>query len=422
MENTELTVKEAINKYLEEANIKPVTLDMNRGSSNSESFKKINNIKIKDLDQATLRAWVDTLVERGFSAHTIKNYFGIVKKAVKFSCDLLIDCKLPTREPTRIHNTTLTENLLTQILLCCDEVTMKGVLLSYYANANNHEVCSLTYKDVFYDTNAICLYSNVKLENGTWNYYENGPQDQTIRFALIPQNVMEFIGRGEPNQKVVPLDYKYLGTKFGTACRKNNIDYYFKKLKTAALYKRINVNPLGIIENQHLFAFGENKDLNVIDCINKFIEKGGRNDYKASYTIEIAYKVLSDKTLGELSKEVLEKWTEDLCKNYAHATIIKYFYLLDDALLDVSNGKFHMQKWHLDITSKKVKKIKIKNKEVLFDKEAVRRLFDYALPELKKALLLSGYGGFGLSELTQIKVKDIDRERLCVSYGKKVPL
>lgn len=418
MENTELTVAEGIEKYLEEANIRPVTIEMLKGCAKNKSFEFINNIKIKNLDQETIRAWVDTLIERGFSNYTVANYFGLLRRAVKFSCNLVINCKLPKRERNKVHTDVLTENLFTQILLCCDEITMKGVLLSYYANANNHEVCDLTYKDVFYDNNAICLYSTVKLENGTWNYYENGPQDQNIRFALIPKNVMEFIGRGNPNQKVIGYDYRYLSVKYGQILRQNKIDFPFRNLKTAALYKKIDVNPIGIIENQHLFAFSENKDLNVIDCITDYINKGGRNNGK-NYNVEVAYRELIDKTLGELSNEVLERWAKALCELYEQTGVNRYFNLLSDALLDASNGKYYLSKCHLNLKSTKIKTIRIDKKECSFDKEAVRRLFDFAVPELKKALLLSGYGGFTITEIVQIKVKDIDRKKSLVSFGNR---
>ena len=418
MENTELTVAEGIEKYLEEANIRPVTIEMLKGCAKNKSFEFINNIKIKNLDQETIRAWVDTLIERGFSNYTVANYFGLLRRAVKFSCNLVINCKLPKRERNKVHTDVLTENLFTQILLCCDEITMKGVLLSYYANANNHEVCDLTYKDVFYDNNAICLYSTVKLENGTWNYYENGPQDQNIRFALIPKNVMEFIGRGKPDQKVIGYDYRYLSVKYGQILRQNKTDFPFRNLKTAALYKKIDVNPIGIIENQHLFAFSENKDLNVIDCITDYINKGGRNNGK-NYNVEVAYRELIDKTLGELSNEVLERWAKALCELYEQTGVNRYFNLLSDALLDASNGKYYLSKCHLNLKSTKIKTIRIDKKECSFDKEAVRRLFDFAVPELKKALLLSGYGGFTITEIVQIKVKDIDRKKSLVSFGNR---
>lgn len=418
MKNMELTVAEGIEKYLEESNVRPVTMEMLKGCAKNKSFEFINNIKIKNLDQETIRAWVDTLIERGFSEHTIANYFGLLRRAVKFSCNLVINCKLPKRERNSVHADVLTENLFTQILLCCDDITMKSVLLSYYANANNHEVCNLTYKDVFYDNNAICLYSTVKLENGTWKYYENGPQDQNIRFALIPKNVMEFIGRGKPDQKVIGYDYKYLSHKYGQALIQNKINFPFRNLKTAALYKKIYVNPIGIVENQHLFAFSENKDLNVIDCITDYINKGGR-DSERNYNIKLAYREIIDKSLGELSKEVLERWAKDLCEIYEQYGINRYFNLLNDVLLDASNGKYHLSKWHLNFKSTKIKTIKVDKKEVPFDKEAVRRLFDFAIPELKKALLLSGYGGFLLTEIVQIKVKDIDREKRLVSFGNR---
>ena len=46
MENMELTVAEGIVKYLEESNIRPVTMEMLKGCAKNKSFELINNIKI----------------------------------------------------------------------------------------------------------------------------------------------------------------------------------------------------------------------------------------------------------------------------------------------------------------------------------------------------------------------------------------
>ena len=80
---------------------------------------------------------------------------------------------------------------------------------------------------------------------------------------------------------------------------------------------------------------------------------------------------------------------------------------------------FHLDKYRLELKSQKEKTVKVRKRIVDFDKTKVRNMFDGAYPDLKKAFLLSGYGRCQLSEIAQIKVKDIDKQACTVSFKKK---
>ena len=420
MKNMELTIREVFDIYFKKKNIRPATLASEKNVIISKFMEPILDMKVNDITQEYLRAWVDSLIEENLKANTICNYFGVLKRAVQFTFDVEIKCKMPARIKNNDKRDELTEDRFTKILLRCDDTLMKAVLLSYYANMNNHEVANLKYRDVYYDNNAICLHSVIKCENGVWHHYEDGAQDQNMRFALISKQVMEYVGRGEPDQKVVNHASQYIGNKFTIVCNYLGINLSFKNLKTKSLYKKININPIGIIENQHLFCFEENKDHYVVDCINEFISEGGRKDKNIKWSLY--FESLKGVKLCELTKDILISWGDELCKNYFDNTIHRAYSLLKDVLFKYSGGMFHLDKYRLELKSQKEKTVKVNNRIVNFDKTKVRNMFDGAYPDLKKAFLLSGYGGFQLSEIVQINVKDIDKQACTVSFNKKTAI
>lgn len=415
MENMELTIREIFDIYFKEKNIRPATLEVEKNIIDSKFVTPILDLTVNDITQEKLRAWVDSLIEENLSPHTINNYFGTLKRAIQFTCAVEIKCKIPPRPATKRKKNELTEDKFTKILLRCDATLMKAVLLSYYASMNNHEVANLKYRDVYYDNNAICLHSVVKFEDGVWHHYEDGKKDQNLRFALIPKQVMEYVGRGEPDQKVVNLSSGYIGNKFSGCCHCLGIGLDFKDLKTKSLYKKININPIGIIENQHLFCFEENKDRYVVDCINEFISEDGR--IEKNIKLSPCFESLEGVKLCELTKDVLISWSDELCKNYFDCTIHRAYSLLKGVLFKYSGGLFHLDKYMLELKSQREQTVKGRERIVDFDKTKVRDMFDRACPDLKKAFLLSGYGGFLLSETVQIKVKDIDKQAYTVSFN-----
>lgn len=416
MKNMELTIREVFDIYFKEKNIRPASMKVEKNVINSKFVAPILDLTVNDITQEYLRAWVDSLIEENLSPHTINGYFGLLKRAIQFVCDVKIKCKRPSRPKTNCKRDELTEDKFTKILLRCDATLMKAILLSYYANMNNHEVTNLKYRDVYYDNNAICLHSVVKCESGVWHHYEDGTKDQSLRFALIPKQVMEYIGRGEPEQRVVNISSAYVGNKFSKICYYLGIGLNFRDLKIKSLYKKLNINPIGIIENQHLFCFEENKDRYVVDCINEFISEGGRNEKDIKWSS--CFESLKGIKLCELTKDVLISWGDELCKNYFDNMINRAYLLLRDVLFKYSGGMFHLDKYRLKLKSQREKTVKVKKRTVDFDKTKVRNMFDGACPDLKKAFLLSGYGGYLLSEIVQIKVKDIDKQAYTVSFDK----
>lgn len=417
MENMELTIREVFDIYFKEKNIRPAAMALEKKVTTSKFVAPILDLTVNDITQEYLRDWVDSLIEENLSPHTINGYFGLLKRAIQFVCDVKIKCKRPSRPATNCKRDELTEDKFIKILLYCDATLMKAVLLSYYANMNNNEVANLKYRDVYYDNNAICLHSAIKCENGVWHHYEDGPKDQNLRFALIPKKVMEYIGRGEPDQKVVNLGSAYIGNKFSKNCNYLGIRLNFMNLKTKSLYKKLNINLMGIIENQHLFCFEENKDRYVVDCINEFISEGGRKNKNIKWSS--CFESLKGVKLCELTKDVLKRWGDELGKNYFDNMTHRAYLLLRDVLLKYSGGMFHLDKYRLEPKSQKEKPVKVRKRIVDFDKTKVRNMFDGGYADLKKAFLLSGYGGFQLSEIAQIKVKDIDKQACTVSFNKK---
>jgi len=409
-----MTVKEVFEKDIASGRRSPLTAKQVEDASKSSAFDLIIDLRLEELTADVLRTWIDDLIDKEYSPHTINNYFLILNKIQFNETGKKLKVKRPPRPSKKdIQKKTITEDELTRALLYADVETMKAILLCYYANMNNHEIEILQYKDIYYDNNAICLHSKIENINGIWHHTEDTIYDQNMRFALIPKEVMQVIGHGAPNDRVFSCDHAHIASKCNKTLEKAGINIKFKSLKLAALYKKVNINPLGIIDNQAAFCFADN-DMEVIDCATEF----AKNERKGLYNIENAFLNLEGVKLKDLNRKVLQNWIDKISLAYEDYGLRRAYNLLRDTLLYISNGMFHLEKFNFVLKSKKEGYVYLRRKHDI-DLDKVRMIMDKADIELKKAMLLCGYGDFTLTELVNIKIKDIDKEQNVITYNGK---
>ena len=357
---------------------------------------------------------MDGLVER-FAPNTINGIWCALNRATQMCCNVKLRCKRPHQKRS-LEKLNLDPDDFTKMLLYSDRKLFLAILLSYYANMNIHEIETLKYKDVYYENNAICLYSKIECVNRMWIHSENGDQDRFMRFALIPKELMELIGQGKPEDTVLNIDGRWISRRFSMMCKKIGKNYHFMNMKTYGLYKKIYVNPIGLIENQAVFSFGEN-DKTVYECLNDFISKA---DYITGKVYIDKFDDIKDLKLKDLRKDLLENFFDGLSQKYSFWTIDKIYHFLKGALLFESKGLFHLDKYDIKLysTIKRMKKSAIP-KVASFDLKEVRHLMDCADSELKKCMLLSGYGNFTLKQILQIRYKNVDAESRTITLGKR---
>ena len=122
--------------------------------------------------------------------------------------------------------------------------------------------------------------------------------------------------------------------------------------------------------------------------------------------------------LKDLNRKVLQNWIDNISLDYDDSGLRKYYCLLKDALFNISNGMFYLEKFNFVLKSKKEGSVSHRRKHDI-DLDKVRVIMDKADIELKKAMLLCGYGDFTLTELVNIKIKDIDKEHNVITYKGK---
>lgn len=410
-----MTVKECLEKYMEEGNHAPRTKQNIQDKIHARYYDPIIDLEVENLSNDVLKEWVDGLAER-FAPNTITGIWCVLNRATQMCCNVKLKCKRPAQKKGE-EKLNLDPDDFTKMLLYSEKELFLAILLSYYANMNDHELETLKYKDVYYDNNAICLYSKIECINRVWVHSENGDQDRFMRFALIPKELMELIGQGKPEDAVLYKDGRWISRTFGIMCKKYlGKNYHFMNIKTYGLYKKIYVNPIGIIENQAVFSFDKN-DKTVYECLNDFISETGRKSGRDFINV---FDDIKDVMLKDLKKELIESLFDGLSQKYSIWTLKKAYYLLEKALLFESKGLFHLDKWDIKLYSaiKRMKK-SVVPKIVPFDLREGRHLMDSADSELKKCMLLCGYGNFTLNQIIQLKFKNVDVENRTITFGKR---
>lgn len=409
-----MTVKECLQKYMEEGNHAPQTKQNIQDKINAGYYNPIKDLEVENLSNDVLKEWVDGLVDR-FAPNTLNGIWFVLNRATQMCCNIKFKCKRPSsnKSPEKLK---LDPDDFTKMLLYSDRKLFLAILLSYYANMNIHEIETLKYKDVYYENNAICLYSKIECINKTWVHSENGDQDRFMRFALIPKELMELIGQGKPEDTVFGKDGRWISSHFTKMCKKIGKNYHFLNMKTYSLYKRINVNPIGLIENQVVFSFNEN-DKTVYECLDNFTKE---TDRKTGEECIGMFDTIKDVKLKDLRKDLVDSFFDGLSQKCSFRAIKKAYHFLESALLYESKGLFHLDKYDIKIysTFKRAEK-SAAPKIVSFDLTEVRRLMDSADSELKKCMLLSGYGNFTFKQIMQIKYKNVDAANKTITLGKR---
>lgn len=410
-----MTVKECLEKYMEEGNHAPRTKQNIQDKIKARYYDPIIDLEVENLSNDILKEWVDGLAER-FAPNTITGIWCVFHRAAQMYCNINFKCKRPPLKKSE-EKLNLDPDDFTKMLLYSNKTVFLAILLSYYANMNDHELETLKYKDVYYDNNAICLYSKIECINRVWVHSENGDQDRFMRFALVPEELMELIGQGKPEDTVLYKDGRWISTKFGIMCKKYlGKNYHFMNMKTYGLYKRIYVNPIGIIENQAVFSFDKN-DKTVYECLNDYISETGRKSGREFINV---FDDIKDVMLKDLKKELLENFFDGLSQKYSIWMLKKVYFLLEKALLSESKGLFHLDKWDIKLYSVINRMNKgVVHKIVPFGLKEGRRLMDFADSELKKCMLLSGYGNFTLTQIMQLKFKNVDAENRTITLGER---
>ena len=225
------TIGEAVDKYIssKESVLSPSTI---RGYyAYRKNLREVEALRVDSLTSTDLQTWISAL-SRSYSAKYVKNIYALVLSAVSVISDRSYRVTLPTRKPIT-YNVPTDDQVKALMDNARDDIRL-AVALAAIGTLRRGEICALRYRDVYKDKQAVFVHSDMILDkNNAWVYKDMPKTSDSVRWVVLPGEVLTMIGDGEPDEFVIGSTpaavsdaFARLRDKLGFKCRFHDLRHY----------------------------------------------------------------------------------------------------------------------------------------------------------------------------------------------------
>lgn len=228
-----ITVETAIKRYIEsKSNLLSPKTHLTY-LSYDHYYKPIANVKIGNLSSNDMQTFINNL-SKDVAPKTVANIYGLLRSAVTQFCDRSFNVRLPER--LDIDYNVPTDADINRLIQNANPRLKLAIILGAQG-LRRGEVASLKYADVLYDFNAILIHSDMVLGPDGWVYKEIPKTKNSIRRLIVPKEVIDMIGYGEPDSYILGIlpstitsDFINLRNKLGIKCRFHDLRHYMASI------------------------------------------------------------------------------------------------------------------------------------------------------------------------------------------------
>ena len=231
-DTSELTVADAIEQYitLNTAAMSPSTIKGYR-SSQRNHFDQIGHVKVKDITDADLQAFISGLCAR-YAPKTVKNAYSLLLPALHMFTKRTFDVTLPAKAPKEYHIPTDTQ--VKELKQAASPQMRKAIALAAVGSLRLGEVCALRYRDI--ENGGIWVrHDMVQNEYNEWILKDMPKNATSFRFIPMPPSVLSLLGEGEPNAFIYPHTPNALSRAFRRLCERSGMTFTFHDLRRFAI-------------------------------------------------------------------------------------------------------------------------------------------------------------------------------------------
>lgn len=199
--SSDLTVYEAIEGYIsaKEGVLSPSTI---RGYVRMfrNNYSLIQDKYIRKLTTEDLQIFVSDL-SRQLSPKSVRNVYGLLSSALAlYMPDTVFRVTLPKKIKKRLISPS-DEDIQTLFEAASPELK-KCIALSAFGSIRRGELCALTFSDIEGDT--IHIHRDmVQNKKNSWETKEMPKTAESVRDASYPHEIIELLGKGENNEKII---------------------------------------------------------------------------------------------------------------------------------------------------------------------------------------------------------------------------
>ena len=198
---TALTVYEAVEGYInaKEGVLSPSTI---RGYVKilKNNYTPIGNVRIDKLTSETLQIFISDLSKEK-SPKTVRNIYGLLVAAIGlYLPDRVFRITLPQKSikkefsPSNEDVSALYESASPELKKC--------IALAAFGSLRRGEICALTFSDLNGNTLSITK-DMIQGKDNKWVVKDIPKTAASVREVRLPQKVVDLLGSGEPNEKII---------------------------------------------------------------------------------------------------------------------------------------------------------------------------------------------------------------------------
>ena len=230
----DFTVREAVENYIKanEMILSPATI---YGYTNdAKRLECIGNVRIRKITSKDVQGLISNLMAHNYSAKTIRNTYGTLRSALTFAG---IDQSFMVHLPSAAKKTKQApEHEQIAMLYNAASKKMKiAIALAAFHSLRRGEIASLRYGDI--KGNELTIHSDMVYGvDKKWHYKDVPKTDASNRTVYLPQQLLDLIGTGFPDEYILGI-------------QPNTIGQNFIKLK-----KRLGIEGITFHSLRHFFA------------------------------------------------------------------------------------------------------------------------------------------------------------------------
>lgn len=218
----DITVKEAVNKYLEanKSILSPSTY-LNY-TKDAKSFEDIGNLKLRKVTSNDIQGFISGLVDKGLAPKTVRNRYGLLRSSLAFcghDCDFRIH--LPSVQK-KTKNAPENDEIMALYNEASHEMKV-AIMLASRHSLRRGEISGLTYGDL--KGNVLYVHTDIVSGPEGWVHKEIPKTEASNRNVYLSDTETELIGHGQKNEYIVPLTPGAIDMQFHRLKKKLGLEH-----------------------------------------------------------------------------------------------------------------------------------------------------------------------------------------------------
>lgn len=226
---SDITVIEAIDGFISsrEKILSPSTIRVYRYLQETY-YDKIANKKIQKLSTLDLQNFVSEL-SSNVSPKSVSNIYGLLSSSLAlYMPDKVFRVSLPKK--IKKNKVSPSDEDVGRLFEVSSDTMKKCICLAAFGSLRRGEICSLVYGDL----NGCDLYVHsdmVQAQDRSWVVKETPKTSDSIRHVLLPQAVVDLLGSGAPNERIIDCLPSTITKEFTKFRNKANVKVCFHDLR-----------------------------------------------------------------------------------------------------------------------------------------------------------------------------------------------